>query len=128
MRLKLWEEFNNCWLGLFQKQFDMVEDMKTTGHRPQAPQSIIEYDFIEKMGSKLVKNCDNMEKHGLVDYQMGVWEEEITASACNCIAFSSLCFKADQFPVLMKCLGQLEELGAGSSSAQRPTASGSRRR
>ncbi|KAL1592311.1 hypothetical protein SLS60_011388 [Paraconiothyrium brasiliense] len=83
MRLKLWEEFNNCWLGLFQKQFEMVEDMRTTGQRPQAPQSIIDYDFIEKMGTKLVKNCDNMEKHGLVDYQMGVWEEEITASACK---------------------------------------------
>ncbi|KAJ4360054.1 uncharacterized protein N0V89_000613 [Didymosphaeria variabile] len=83
MRLKLWEEFNNCWLGLFQKQFELVEDMRTTGQRPQAPQSIIEHDFIEKMGTKLVKNCDNMEKHGLVDYQMGVWEEEITASACK---------------------------------------------
>ncbi|KAL5388201.1 hypothetical protein DPSP01_003190 [Paraphaeosphaeria sporulosa] len=109
MRLKLWEEFNNCWLGLFQKQFELVEEMRTTGQRPQAPQSIIEYDFIEKMGNKLVKNCDNMEKHGLVDYQMGVWEEEITA-------------------MLMKCLEQLEKLGAGSSSTQRPSASGSRRR
>ena len=83
MRLKLWEEFNNCWLALFQKQFELVEEMRATGQRPQAPQSIIEYDFIEKMGNKLVKNCDNMEKHGLVDYQMGVWEEEITASACK---------------------------------------------
>ncbi|KAF9734424.1 hypothetical protein PMIN01_07327 [Paraphaeosphaeria minitans] len=115
MRLKLWEEFNNCWLGLFQKQFELVEEMRTTGQRPQAPQSIIEHDFIEKMGNKLVKNCDNMEKHGLVDYQMGVWEEEITA-------------------MLMKCLEQLEKLGAGSgsgsasSSGQRPSASGSRRR
>ena len=32
------------------------------------------------MGTQLVKNCDAMEKHGLVDYQMGVWEEEIVAS------------------------------------------------
>ncbi|KAJ4288657.1 hypothetical protein N0V90_011894 [Kalmusia sp. IMI 367209] len=108
-RLKLWEEFNHCWLALFQRQFEMVETMQSTGQRPQAPQSVIEYDFIEKMGTKLVKNCDNMEKHGLVDYQMGVWEEEITAMA-------------------MKCLEQLEQLGAGPSSAQRPAASGSRRR
>ena len=83
MRLKLWEEFNNCWLGLCQKQFEMVEEMRTTGQQPQTGRSIIEYDFIEKMGNKLIKNCDNMEKHGLVDYQMGVWEEEITASACK---------------------------------------------
>ncbi|KAF1976177.1 hypothetical protein BU23DRAFT_456613 [Bimuria novae-zelandiae CBS 107.79] len=108
MRLKLWEEFNHCWLSLFQKQYDMVEATQTTGQRPQPPQSLIEYDFIEKMGSKLIKNCDNMEKHGLVDYQMGVWEEEITA-------------------MLMKCLDQLERLGA-VPSAQRPMASSSRRR
>jgi hypothetical protein len=35
------------------------------------------------MGTQLVKNCDNMEKLGLVDYQMGVWEEEIVASSCH---------------------------------------------
>jgi len=29
------------------------------------------------MGKELVRLCDIMEKHGLVDYQMGVWEEEI---------------------------------------------------
>lgn len=79
-RLSLWEEFNNCWLTLLQKQKDMVNDMVSTGQRPQPPQTVIEYDFLEKMGTQLVKNCDNMEKHGLVDYQMGVWEEEIVAS------------------------------------------------
>ena len=79
-RLTLWEEFNNCWLTLLQKQKDMVTDSANTRQNPPAPQSLIEYDFLEKMGSQLVKNCDNMEKHGLVDYQMGVWEEEILAS------------------------------------------------
>ena len=79
-RLKLWEEFNHGWLSLLQKQTELVKQVASTGQRPQPPQSLIEYDFLEKMGSQLVKNCDNMEKHGLVDYQMGVWEEEIIAS------------------------------------------------
>lgn len=79
-RLKLWEEFNNSWLTLLQKQRDMVQESVATGQRPQPPQTLIDYDFLEKMGNQLVKNCDNMEKHGLVDYQMGVWEEEIIAS------------------------------------------------
>lgn len=79
-RLTLWEEFNHCWLALLQKQKEMVEKMAATGQRPQQPQSVVEYDYLEKMGTQLVKNCDNMEKHGLVDYQMGVWEEEIIAS------------------------------------------------
>ena len=81
-RLMLWEEFNNCWLTTLQRQKDMTQEMISAGQRPQPPQSLIEYDFLEKMGTQLVKNCDAMEKHGLVDYQMGVWEEEIIASQC----------------------------------------------
>ncbi|KAF1950003.1 hypothetical protein CC80DRAFT_427767 [Byssothecium circinans] len=108
-RLKLWEEFNHGWLSLLQKQTELVQKAAATGQRPQPPQQLIEYDYLEKMGTQLVKNCDNMEKHGLVDYQMGVWEEEIIA-------------------MLTACLDQLDEMGAGSGSAQRPSASSSRRR
>ncbi|KAF2642038.1 hypothetical protein P280DRAFT_396835 [Massarina eburnea CBS 473.64] len=108
-RLKLWEEFNHGWLTLLQKQTELVRRMVSTGQGPPPPQSVVEYDFLEKMGTHLVKNCDNMEKHGLVDYQMGVWEEEILA-------------------MLTACLDQLDEMGAGSASARRPVASSSRRR
>jgi hypothetical protein len=79
-RLKLWEEFNNCWLTLLQKQKEMMAAVVSTGQRPQPPQTLVEPDFLEKMGDQVVKNCDSIEKHGLVDYQMGVWEEEIIAS------------------------------------------------
>jgi hypothetical protein len=79
-RLKLWEEFNHCWLTLLQKQKELVAESAGTRQAPQPPQSLVDYEFLEKMGTQLVKNCDNMEKHGLVDYQMGVWEEEIIAS------------------------------------------------
>lgn len=84
-RLQLWEEFNTCWLSTLQKQKAMTQEMISTGQRPQPPKSLIDYDFLEKMGTQLVKNCDSMEKHGLVDYQMGVWEEEIVASQCSTI-------------------------------------------
>ncbi|USP80217.1 hypothetical protein yc1106_07491 [Curvularia clavata] len=106
-RLQLWEEFNTCWLSTLQKQKAMTQEMISTGQRPQAPKSLIDYDFLEKMGTQLVKNCDSMEKHGLVDYQMGVWEEEIIA-------------------MLTSCMDLLEEVGAGSS-AQRPTSTARRR-
>lgn len=57
-----------------------MQEMINNGQRPPPPQSLIDHDYLEKMGNQLVKNCDSMEKHGLVDYQMGVWEEEIIAS------------------------------------------------
>ncbi|KAI8932682.1 hypothetical protein NX059_010176 [Plenodomus lindquistii] len=106
-RLKLWEEFNTCWLATLQKQKSATQDMINTGQRPQPPQSLIDYDALEKMGTQLVKNCDAMEKHGLVDYQMGVWEEEIVA-------------------MLTSCLDLLEEVGGGPS-AQRSSTTARRR-
>lgn len=36
--------------------------------------------MLERMGDEVVRLCDTMERHGLVDYQMGVWEEEIISS------------------------------------------------
>ncbi|EDU43443.1 conserved hypothetical protein [Pyrenophora tritici-repentis Pt-1C-BFP] len=106
-RLQLWDEFNTCWLSTLQKQKAMTQEMINTGQRPPPPKSLIDYDFLEKMGTQLVKNCDSMEKHGLVDYQMGVWEEEIVA-------------------MLTSCMDLLEEVGAGPT-AQRPTTSARRR-
>ncbi|ORY13871.1 hypothetical protein BCR34DRAFT_480416 [Clohesyomyces aquaticus] len=112
-RLKMWEEFNNCWLVTLQRQKAMMHDMINSGQRPQPPQSLIDPDFLEKLGTQLVKNCDNMEKHGLVDYQMGVWEEEIIA-------------------MLTVCLDLWEEAGvappSASASQRAPSASTSRRR
>ena len=79
-RIKLWNEFNRCWLSALQRQKEMTQGMLDTGQPPPLPQSLIQEDFLERMGSQLVRLCDNMERHGLVDYQMGVWEEEIISS------------------------------------------------
>lgn len=32
--------------------------------------------------------CDKMEQHGLVDYQMGIWEEEILCGKLKVYALS----------------------------------------
>lgn len=53
--------------------------MLRTQQQPVPPQSLIQQDFLEKMGRDLVRLCDGMERHGLVDYEMGVWEEEIVS-------------------------------------------------
>jgi hypothetical protein len=76
-RLKFWNEFNLCWLTLFQKQRELITEMHNMRQHLHPPQNIMEYDLMESMGEKLIQLCDFMEKHGLVDYQMGVWEEEI---------------------------------------------------
>lgn len=75
-RLQIWNDFNHGWLGLLQKQKDMVE----SGQKLQSGQSLISKDELEDLGKEVVKLCDGVEKHGLVDYQYGVWEEEIISS------------------------------------------------
>lgn len=46
----------------------------------QRSQSLIPQDGLERMGKELVRLCDSIERHGLVDYEYGVWEEQIIAS------------------------------------------------
>lgn len=77
-RLRLWNEFNNAWLSIFQKQKDMLE----SGQRVQHPQNLMSQEFINKMAKDLIRMCDAVEKHGLVDYEYGVAEERIIASKC----------------------------------------------
>lgn len=43
----------------------------------QRGQSLIAEDGLKKMGKDLVRLCDGIERHGLVDYEYGVWEESI---------------------------------------------------
>jgi hypothetical protein len=73
-RMQLWEEFNTAWLGLFQKQKDMLE----SGQRIQHTQSLMSLGFIKNMAEDLIEMCDAIQKHGLVDYQYGVEEDLIT--------------------------------------------------
>ena len=81
-RLELWNGFNHCWLAVLQKQKDMtLEMMNNLNQHP--PQTLLQEEFLKKMGDELVRLCDDLEGHGLVDYEMGVWEEEITNSECK---------------------------------------------
>ncbi|KAL4918035.1 hypothetical protein BDW62DRAFT_217720 [Aspergillus aurantiobrunneus] len=75
-RLKLWNDFNICWLALFQKQKDMTRELLQTGHQSSRT-SLLSTEVMDTLGKKLIQLCDQMEQHGLVDYQMGIWEEEI---------------------------------------------------
>ncbi len=79
-RIRLWDQFNTCWLVLLQNQKDRTQDMLDTGRSPIPPQNLLEESSLEEMGNEIVRLCDTIERHGLVDYQMGVWEEEIISS------------------------------------------------
>ncbi|EDN04567.1 predicted protein [Histoplasma mississippiense (nom. inval.)] len=83
-RLKMWNEFNICWLAVCQKQKDMTQEMLES-RSGTSPPSLLTEETLNKMGRELVRLCDRMEQHGLVDYQMGVWEEEILSVLGQCL-------------------------------------------
>ncbi|KAL2170090.1 hypothetical protein VTG60DRAFT_5185 [Thermothelomyces hinnuleus] len=80
-RIKLWNDFNHAWLAMFQRQKEMME----SGQQIQRPQSLISQEGLQKMGKDLVRLCDSVERHGLVDYQYGVWEEQIIDILEECL-------------------------------------------
>lgn len=66
----MWEEFNNAWLALLQRQQELsLSDADHPG--------LITLPMLKHMGNELVRLADMMEPHGLVDYEFGIWENSI---------------------------------------------------
>ncbi|SMY21804.1 unnamed protein product [Zymoseptoria tritici ST99CH_1A5] len=104
-RVRLWDEFNRAWLVTLQMQYDMAQEMMRTHQTLVEPRSIMSAQVLEHLSRELVRLCDSVENKGLVDYQMGVAEEEI-------------------MDLLLNCLDQLEpdtEMTGGDESPQPPT-------
>lgn len=73
-----------------QRQKDLFQDMVISGHLP-AQASLISRDRMEGMGKDLIQLCDQLEQHGLVDYQIGIWEEEILSGKWLPVCWLSCC-------------------------------------
>ncbi|EGU72285.1 hypothetical protein FOXB_17205 [Fusarium oxysporum f. sp. conglutinans Fo5176] len=80
-RIQLWNDFNHAWLGLGQRQIVLM----TSPQQLSSTQSLVSKAMIKKMGNELIRLCDGIERHGLVDYQYGVWEDQITAVLEDCL-------------------------------------------
>ncbi|OKL57007.1 hypothetical protein UA08_07945 [Talaromyces atroroseus] len=80
---QLWEDFNICWLSLCQKQKDLTEAILGAGQA--LPSTLLSAEAMESMGQAIIQFCDTVEPHGLVDYQMGIWEEEILDILGQCL-------------------------------------------
>ena len=96
-RIKLWNEFNLCWLAVLQRQKDNTQKMIETGQNVRPPESVLEEEYLERMGREIVRFCDSLERHGLVDYQMGVWEEEIISSKAKLAVMTPFLALANEF-------------------------------
>lgn len=80
-RLKLWQDFNHAWIALVFKQKKHMQqfDADDVVSQPLAIRTI------KRMGDELIRLCDGIERHGLVDYQFGVWEDQIESLLEDCL-------------------------------------------
>jgi hypothetical protein len=67
-----WQQFNICWLAFGQRILDFHCNLNLP------PDRLIQ--LVESAGCCLIAIGDNLEERGLVDYEMGIWEEEILDS------------------------------------------------
>ncbi|KAK0257867.1 hypothetical protein B0A54_10902 [Friedmanniomyces endolithicus] len=113
-RIRRWDEFNRAWLTTLQRQFDMTEEVLHGNQPLRDPQSIMTAQTLEHLSRELVRLCDSVEKHGLVDYQMGVAEEEILDLIIRCLS-------------LLDPAGQNTNTAEASSRAEESSAAAPRR-
>ncbi|TKA64204.1 hypothetical protein B0A55_12005, partial [Friedmanniomyces simplex] len=108
-RIRRWDEFNRAWLTTLQRQFDLTEEVLRASQPLREPLSLMTAQTLEQLSRELVRLCDSVEKHGLVDYQMGVAEEEIVELLLRCL-------------VLLDPASESVGAGAGDDEASRAEA------
>ncbi|KAH8129080.1 hypothetical protein ACSS6W_009511 [Trichoderma asperelloides] len=80
-RIKLWNDFNHAWLALCFQQREIM----SSGQQLSRSQRVMSQGTIKKLGDELIRLCDGIESHGLVDYQYGVWEDRIETILEECL-------------------------------------------
>lgn len=80
---QLWRNFNIAWLALFQNQYQRSYDLQRAGSSLNQPglmsQQVI-YSVISQL-SELAR--EHVEDRGLLDYEWGLWETDITRSGSS---------------------------------------------
>ncbi|KAL4888228.1 hypothetical protein BDV59DRAFT_147331 [Aspergillus ambiguus] len=81
-QLQIWNDVNICCLGICQRQKDITET--SIKLNISLPITCLDGPQIEALGIKLIAIGDKLERHGFVDYEMGLWEEEILSGKSSC--------------------------------------------
>ena len=76
-RLKFWKDFNHCWLAFLTRQLQNSRALQGSGQPLTGVQTVLSKDNVKALGDELIGLNDDLKLTGLIDYEMGVWEEEI---------------------------------------------------
>ncbi|EXJ71910.1 uncharacterized protein A1O5_04411 [Cladophialophora psammophila CBS 110553] len=81
-RIDFWRELNLCWEALGQKQKEITEEALRTKRQPV---DVLSAEAVTSLVEELVSMCDQLEQYGLVDFEMGIWEEQIVRIFSVCL-------------------------------------------
>lgn len=81
-RIELWQHINLCWEALGQKQKDITEEALRSRRQPG---DVLSAEAITELANELIGLCDQLEQYGLVDFEMGIWEEQIIHILTLCL-------------------------------------------
>ncbi|KIV91055.1 hypothetical protein PV10_05640 [Exophiala mesophila] len=81
-RIELWQHINLCWEALGQKQKDITEEALRSRRQPN---DVLSAEAITNLANELIGLCDQLEQYGLVDFEMGIWEEQIIHILTLCL-------------------------------------------
>ncbi|KAB8269833.1 hypothetical protein BDV30DRAFT_229434 [Aspergillus minisclerotigenes] len=68
------------WLVTNARELDVLRTRRQPPHT-----TLLNDDVMDNLGKELIQLCDRVEQFGLVDYQMGIWEEEILGVLGQCL-------------------------------------------
>ena len=78
VRLEFWKEFNHSWLAFLTRQLQDSRTRRESGQPLSGGQTVLSKDRVKALGDELKSLNDDLQHTGLIDYEMGVWEKEIS--------------------------------------------------
>jgi len=101
----------------------MFSQTPNPDHTQSSDISTLTAPMMEEMGEVIIRLCDKLEPHGLVDYQMGIWEEEILSGELDLaiVTPETFCTNIACMTALTQCLDLVPRTGDSqkSSTAQK---------
>ena len=86
--LPLWQDFNHAWLALFQQQYSRIHDLQQSDAPLNDPQLMTQATIYRVITGLSELAREHVEDRGLLDHELGVWEDNITRGMST-VVFSS---------------------------------------
>jgi len=101
-RFKFWEDFNFCWLILFQRQLNKIQKLQKLQQKSVDTLNTFSKKILEKLNNRIISQYNKLENWKLVDYQIDIWKKKIINSKQTVVIFENIFYWF--WSVILKCI------------------------